>query len=573
MPLETLPDTPRASFLDLPLEMRQQVYLQYFAVKGGYMYDAETDKLVQANRCPIDLSLRHVCRTIARETYDYPFTLNTITFATAYRRDWRKQAAMLEVITTYHFRLLGAMLDRLRHCLTPDMYKTPIQQDLRYMPVVEKMISFTVDMEIRHPEYNANCHSNDYMLDFKTGRGMKNSGGDVTRPSEHDNNVSSNRAYTYLLQQIANRNPEKFREAIDDVLPGWAKSQPNPTSDFFNLGFDFWAIPSMHQVVDLVEQLQLEERWNQLDLWRYSEDLKEGYTGTRYCYQRKQFFSAAALAIRFLKNISQIQRLLITKLILNEDRMAVGNPECHIIGLIPFTKENPKLFIKHRLNLWRNIIPKGEDITLASFPTYNESIIERWEENPGPHQVYDEWPGRMISLFIMHTRESLIEGLSPHSYTLIFDGEPELNHSTETFRYLMENKIAWITAHTDCVARGILAPPDSKSYPFQTCTSNTGSAAIQDRSSIIQCNFTLDQPWNYRQIAGDNDEKIKGWDAVDEVPRDFDIPGINDLDHDKLDVSNGMVDWLQIQGEYFEMKPRSDLPEADTKVLNRGLQE
>ncbi|KAG5803699.1 hypothetical protein H9Q74_009039 [Fusarium xylarioides] len=201
------------------------------------------------------------------------------------------------------------MLKRLRHCLTPDMYKTPpIQDDSRYMSVVAKSISDTIDLETRHPEFNADSNANGYMLDFKAGGGFKDDGGDLSRPSGNDNNISSNRAYTYLLQQIATQSPEKFREGIDDVLPGWAESKSNPTSDFFELGFDFWAIPSMREITDMIKDLQLEERWDQLDLWRYSEYLKEGYTGTRYCYQRKHFFSAAALAIHFLKSMSQTQR-------------------------------------------------------------------------------------------------------------------------------------------------------------------------------------------------------------------------------------------------------------------------
>ncbi|KLO78848.1 uncharacterized protein LW93_4169 [Fusarium fujikuroi] len=148
------------------------------------------------------------------------------------------------------------------------MYETPIQHDSRYMSVMAKSISDTIDLETRHPEYNADLRANFMMEDFKAGCGYKDDGGDLTRPSDHDNNISSNRAYTYLLQQIANRNPEKFREGIDDVLPGWSKSKSSPTSDFFRLGFDFWAIPSMREITDMVKELQLEETWDQLDLWR-----------------------------------------------------------------------------------------------------------------------------------------------------------------------------------------------------------------------------------------------------------------------------------------------------------------
>ncbi|KAF5598247.1 hypothetical protein FPCIR_3269 [Fusarium pseudocircinatum] len=471
MPLETLPGAPRARFL------------------GGYVYDAETDKLVQANRCPIELSLRRVCRTIAIETYDYPLTLNTITFSTAYRRDWRKQAAMVEFITTYHFRLLSALLERLRHCLTPDLYETPpTQHDSRYMSVAAKDISLTIGAETRHPEYNVDLHANDYMLDFKAGRGIKNNGGDLTRPSGRDNNISSNRVYTSLLQQIANRNPEKFRDGIDDVLPGWAESKASPASDFFELGFDFWAIPSMRETVDMVKELQLEERWDQLDLWRYSEYGKEGYTGIRGCATELEFF-----------------------------------------------------------------------------PTENKSIIEPEEGIPGPHQVHYPWASRIISIFIMHTLEALEEGLPPNSYCLILDGEPEVNHATETFRYLMDRKIAWTTANTDCVAQGVLASPKSKNYPFQTCFSTSEPVAVHDSGSIIQCNFTLDQPWDYNAIAGDKGKTIKRWKSVNAVERDY-----GDDQDGLFDVSNGKVDWMQIKGEYFKMKPRSDLSEGEIRALNSG---
>ncbi|KAJ4103996.1 hypothetical protein NW760_010670 [Fusarium oxysporum] len=566
MPFETLPDTPRASFLGLPLEIRQHVYLEYFTIEGGYTYDAETDRLVQASLFAIDLSLRYVCRMIALETYHCPFTLNTITFSTAYRQDWRKQAAIFDFITTYHFRLQLAMLDRLRHCLTPDMYETPSHQYSRYISAIAKKTSDTIALENRHPNFNMDSYAKHIMEDFKEGRGIKFDGGDLSKVSVFDNNISSKRTYTYLLRQIANRYPEKFREAIDDLLPGWSKSKSRSAFDFFNLGFDFWAIPTLPEVTDMVEQLQLRERWDQLDLWRYNEGFEEGYTGTRSCYQRKHFFSAAALAIRFLKGISQTHRLLITKLALNEDRMAVGNPECHVIGLIAFVEENPKLFIEHRVNLWRNIIPKGCGTELSGFPTQNESDTDHGEGVPHPHQVHSQWASNAISHFIMHTLESLREGLPPNSYSFIFDGEPELSYSTETFRYLTDVQIAWMTANTDCVARGVLASPESKNYPFTTYPSTGETASVQERSSIIQCNFTLDQPWDYKSIAGDNSENIYGWGSVDEIMRDPDT----DDEFDNFYVSNGNVDWMQIKGEYFEMQSRSDLSEVETKALHYG---
>ncbi|KAF4953634.1 hypothetical protein FGADI_5970 [Fusarium gaditjirri] len=574
MPLKTLSySPPRASFLGLPLEMRQQIYLEYFTVEGGYIYDVEADKITQASRRPIDLSLRYACRTIARETYHFPFTLNIITFSTAYRRDWRKQAAAVDFISTYHHLLQRAMLIRLRHCLTPDMYNKPSNQYTRYMQVIIDDIADIIRSERRYPKFNPESLETVHIESFMKHPSDRSSAGDLTKISVYHNNVSSRRTYTYLLRKIANMYPKEFNEAIDKFLPGWSKCKSNPASDFFSLGFDFWAIPSLSEATDMVEQLQLTERWNRLDQWRYSEMREEGYTGTRYGYQRKHFFSAAALAIRFLKSISQEQRLLITKLVLNEDRMAVGNPECHINGLILFAEENPNLLIENKVNLWRNIIPKSAGIDVSTFLTENESVVELPERLPSPHQVHSEWVGRAISNFIMHTLEALRDGLPAHSYSFIFDGEPNLNHSTETFKSLMELPIAWITANTECIARGLLASPEDNNYPFRTSPSVSKNVSVQERGSIIQCNFTLDQPWDYKTIAEDKVRNKHHWKTLDALHSH--ASGVHTPNYGKLDVSNGAVDWPQIKGEYFEMQPLCDVPSKETEALgfSGGLQE
>jgi hypothetical protein len=73
--LSSLVQTPKAAFLDLPLELRQQIYHDYFKVDGGYVYDGDSDKLVQANGQPINISLRYTCRSVAAETKPFPLVL------------------------------------------------------------------------------------------------------------------------------------------------------------------------------------------------------------------------------------------------------------------------------------------------------------------------------------------------------------------------------------------------------------------------------------------------------------------------------------------------------------------
>ncbi|KLO90375.1 Uncharacterized protein LW93_5837 [Fusarium fujikuroi] len=117
------PDARRTGLLGLPLELRDQIYYYYFKADGGYVSDG--DKMLQASGQAVQISLMLTCRSIASETRHLPFTLNTITFSTIYRLDWRKRALVLNQIAQYHVQLLLATVLRLRQLLTPDMYEKP----------------------------------------------------------------------------------------------------------------------------------------------------------------------------------------------------------------------------------------------------------------------------------------------------------------------------------------------------------------------------------------------------------------------------------------------------------------
>jgi len=69
--------------------------------------------------------------------------------------------------------------------------------------------------------------------------------------------------------------------------------------------------------------------------------------------RREYRFSAAAAAIDFLSSIPATTRQDLRNIALHENRLAVGNPECHGRGLVQFCEENPKLHIQRRVSLWR----------------------------------------------------------------------------------------------------------------------------------------------------------------------------------------------------------------------------
>ncbi|KAF5540087.1 hypothetical protein FNAPI_10628 [Fusarium napiforme] len=525
---------PRASLLGLPLELRQQIYREYFTVKGGFAYHGDSGKLVQANNQPIELSLRYACRAIAHETGQYPFTLNAITFSTLYRQDWRKQAIWADYIMDHHTSFQDAMLTRLKRRITPEMYEDPDLKYSQYITVIRKDLARCMaswdrfrDTVPDDPEDSEDSRA------FKTLRELRSQ----PATSGTDKTIFFSRAADYLLRQLAEKDPREFLQAIGEILPGWTDS--HSVSEFFDLTFDPWTIPSEDEVKVKLEELQLSSLWETPDRWYQLREKLPGYTGPEYRYQRKTRLSAAAVAIKFLGQISRQQRLCISNLVLNEDRNSISRSECHVLGLIPFFRENPKLKVEHRLNLWRNILPKSACLSFMDIAVEDQGglDLQDWPEIPQSHQARSDWFAQVVTNIIIHISKALTEGLPSRSYSLTIEGDPDLNHSTEFFSTAMKPYIVWLTANTDCVSQGLLLPPEHCSYPFDTRSSGKDM-------TILRSNFTLDQPWNYEKIIEDS-----GYDIIGKSFESLMTHYRFELEI--VDVSTDILDWMEIKRENF----------------------
>ncbi|KAF5989229.1 hypothetical protein FBULB1_1102 [Fusarium bulbicola] len=543
------PVVQKVSLLGLPLELRDRIYYFYFKADGGYVSDG--DKLLQASGQAVRISLMLTCRSIASETQHLPFTLNTITFSTIYRTDWRMQAGALNQIAHYHLFLLQGMVLRLGRLLTPDIYEEPSPEYSQYLPIVMEEVREFITMCDRHTILSTEITNRFGLFDARQFRDDARTtvGAASVRYRKDDSTVSLKRTRIYLLRQLADKHPTEFSQAIEDILPGWNDS--HSIAEFFDLGFDSWAMPTRSEVRRMVDLMQMTRYWQRADAWyRLGFDIP-GYNGPKYRYKRKYWFSAAAQAIRFLKQLSQQQRLLISKLIVKEDRYAAAFPESHMIGMIPFCQENPKLHVEHYINLWRNMLVKGDGIRI-------QGLMLRVESPPGylgspiqPHQIESDYIGRTFTGFIMHLLEALREGLPPDSYSLIVSSCPDLNFATEAFSVSMKPYISWLTAHTDCIARGLIAPSNHHNYPFPTRTSAQGIAPASERSAIIQCDFTLDQPWDWETIYNDS-----GASRISNL-KDLTILNMN-FETDILDFSTHLLDWEKVQRESYEMEELSE---------------
>ncbi|KAG5794595.1 hypothetical protein H9Q69_006357 [Fusarium xylarioides] len=493
---------PKATFLCLPLELRQQIYHDYFKVDGGYVYDGDSDKLVQADGQPISISLRYACRSVAEETSSIPFQLNSITFSTLYRKDLQHQAAIHSNLIRFHTVLLSELLLRMRYFVTPEMFDQVDEVAPQYVQNIKTHINGC----IREDEHEGSLF---HRKEFRAVTEFDKEGEIIVASLDwNDSTIGFQHAIVCILRQVSAKNSAEIAKAINEVLPGWTDSAS--PEQLFDMSFDHWDIPSLSRLTETAERLQRHRFLDSLSNWlpiKVDSDptmFDTRYKGPKYIYRRKYWFSATAAAIKFLTRMSPTQRGYLQKLVLKESTIAVGFPESHAIGMIPFCKQNPKLHIEQRVDVWQNFVMSSERPSAYSL---NGIHFERSEPQPGEHHFLDSVSGPeqdvVFSNWVVHGMEVVRAEMPAGSWSVVFDGSPDLNLATDLFTTLLKRTIVWQTFYTDCVSLGLFADPSHPDYPFATVVLDERPAE-RKRSSIFQCNFNLDRPWNLDEIAANH---------------------------------------------------------------------
>ncbi|KAF9767785.1 hypothetical protein IL306_015005 [Fusarium sp. DS 682] len=302
------------NFIDFPLELRLQIYRDYFKVDGGYVYDVKSDKLKTARNEPIDLSLIYACRSIANETKNLPLSLNTVTFSTLYREDWRSLAGCFNVIATYYYHLESDFVLHLAEFITSDMYSR----------LASKYPNFARQIEPASRDHHQDWAAvNDHDANNET-TGGESSSGESASGSERPESITVNQsrgthcgairdfhgyyvksailepnnfyrgfsrihrnqdrshpshtwsggpweiqdALSYCLRLIAENKPVEFANHIRATFPKWTGT--DLIQDFFNLRFDNWVIPSESEVKNAIRLLGLGDIWRFPNMWHYA---------------------------------------------------------------------------------------------------------------------------------------------------------------------------------------------------------------------------------------------------------------------------------------------------------------
>ncbi|RGP81501.1 oxidoreductase [Fusarium longipes] len=490
------------------------------STEAELVFDGATETLLQADGKPVDISLRYTCRSIANETIHVPFQVNRIKFSTVHchRDDWREIADTLQWVVLFNSQLQQSILRRLRDFVTDDMYHPSEPQDLQHlehMPAIKTDIDRFIRSFAEEPEMLK------YNLDIIRSLNLQQSGQDssdipflpsMVNAINRDNctTIVYDRAVAYILRLLAKKHPEQFAQAIDAILPDWTAS--HSIFEIFDLTFAPWIIPSLSKVTAMAKETGMQRDFDRFTRWHTLHRALHdpNYTGPRYKYRGKAFFSASTMAIQFMGRITEQQRLSMRSIILDEDRPAGPYSLCHPIGLTPFCKENKRLRIEHRWNLWMTLLLQGEpNSTVHNVATCIESTPEhmQWlEENldetsfPGRDTGKDNF-GEIFCQWVVRIRDVVKLGMPFESYSVVLEGDPDSNHATHASHNIMRREIAWLTLNTDCVARGLFAPPNHHDFPFVSRASKEEVAPVVNTSSYIRCNFTTDQPWDLNKLV------------------------------------------------------------------------
>ncbi|KAF4964396.1 hypothetical protein FSARC_7661 [Fusarium sarcochroum] len=587
------------NLVNLPAEIRQQIYHNYFKVEGGYIYDGISDKLKAAHdNNPIELSLIYTCRSIANDTRHLPLSINTIQFSTLYREDWRSLAGCFNLVATYHHVLEADLVLHLARFITPDVRS---QLDFEYPdfgPILEyalskhqsylvrdddfepssgdglKETSFdteTADYNSRDKSTSNLCYSVKDFLELYVDDGTEDMDkfyfgfsavhdqtktGDLVRGKWAGSFWKTQCALSYCLRLIAENRPKEFARKVFATFPNWTST--DPVQDFLNLEFKHWAIPSQNAIMDSMNLLNLGNVWQLPELWHYTPPLlyddegrnHPGYDQRTGLYKHsgvrcreKIRFSAVANAIRFLERLPVDQRKQIRTLILYEDFPSVNSPSAHAQGLSPFFKENPFLHVERRVSLLGCIHGATH---LAPYEVAAHFELER--ENEGNLHKRDF--GREIAHWLLDALAVSDSGIPPESFTLVIEAGPHRDYCADLFQQVVQREITWYKAYKELTRSDSLLLGEGPEYDRGSMLKDKEVAAldqlVNQTSVVLSCDFNTGVACDVGALVNETEglsgrDWVNRWLDDDEPPYESLPPG--------LQYKDRLADNFEIQTE------------------------
>ncbi len=301
------------NFLDLPRELRDEIYTYYVVQDGGYLYDQRTRRLRTTSGGPIDVALMQTCSQVAHELRPLLFRTNTVTFRTGWiNRETSDRAAAFASALKFIYLASAYQLFRVRTSITDDMIQRAGIEFPQCLPLLR---------HIRGPSgWGAPTHVQ-IVQDWKVWHHP---------PSTH-------RVFIKFMLSLTKGTKKWWKFWKDDQTLG----EKHGRSDIVSLLARIpnpWIIPDEYDIASLKEQCFL---WSSM----ISSPPPSDRSGPI-----KRYFSAAALAIHFLNGLSSNVLSSIRHVVLDEVHTSVAYPECHVLGLASMMQQHPRISISRQVD-------------------------------------------------------------------------------------------------------------------------------------------------------------------------------------------------------------------------------
>ncbi len=512
---------PRPGFLSLPRELRDTIYHHYLFEPEGYHFNLASGKLCASGNRPVNLALMRTCTAVAAEMHHLPLRTNVVHFSTSAdpSESERTISARFAMLLEYfeQGRIAALTLSRepsLRPYQTPEVdaklaLKYPQFAPLlhwwspespRAYPSVAKWAGIASIWGEPDSEFLA---FQSYMIEL-----LSTNADFLGALVESDLLHKLDDPRSSLYSPVVDEASQARREQMHSFLLDKEQKPRGERASFFRSVLSAskpepWTIPSLEELVQMMANVNLSPSNSAHEAQRCLglETPKYGQGHQWKCVKWR--FSAAAAAIHFFKSISRETCSAVRRVVLHEDRPSVGFPESHVLGLIPFCVQSPQLHIERRVNIWRVLLSPHscQGTCLHAIANHIVSISENVEKFSS--KICDRGCIALISesccRWITEASGLSAKGMPAHSFSLVLDGDPAPDKSSELFERMKE-AVAWQVAQAQAY------PDQSPSLGFIATRSawiyrcGVFPQAINDivnGTSFISCNFptgTLHDP-------------------------------------------------------------------------------
>ncbi|KAF4443325.1 hypothetical protein FACUT_1382 [Fusarium acutatum] len=476
-------------FLSLPHEIRQLIYRAYFTLEDGYAFQPRSGKLAAVNGQPLDLALMYTCRLIASETKSLPLKHNLVSFSTVYDPEWRSWAGRFDCLLRTQYFMQEHILVELGTLgyITPAIYEEIRERFPWFVSKLQRVV--------RSPRQIRTIYSGRYLDGvvwdrewslFYTVTGRERVFWGMSGPR-----YELSQAVKFALRLVAQQLETGPGSCLTQSRAGWQGDRKD-LLDFLDECFEPWDIPSWSDLESMGQRLEDDDKWARLQLWEL-----DAWEIAIVAYRSKYRFSAAAVAIRFLRHLPLSKRLSLRAILLREDHIAVGFQECHTNGLIPFLQENPRLRVEHRVSMLTNILQAANIFD-------NAYLFDLRAEGPDYERanILGNSVFRELSHWSVETLATLDAGMPTGSYSMIIDGELAMDLCSDIFQQTVQRDGAFFTALETCFPQ-MLDRHEAHMFDYLDSRAVEALALLTNETSILRCNFYPGQVWSADRFVKD----------------------------------------------------------------------